>query len=750
MSRTPPPISPPRGSIDATDTLHTDALRQSRLYETHIQRVSSSGATPTTATIKQSLLNEMQGQTALAHTLLSRQPQKPLLSHLLTQYIQASMSDYFESTPDQKRTLPTVPTMYFVLDYLHAIWSSTTPSRTVTQSVNVSDVESAVHSLKSLLDSTAVYSCIASTGNDDDAPPSIAIGNHIPLFAIWVTGCGYSDAALNERYLRLLLEPHDSELKRVYHRTSRDIAAAVRRISELQGHEFVKDVARSFRVRGILAPGDPGYNLGIFRKALRCEVAARGMGNLSRHSKLPPTLLRDLSYEPGENGKFFADGCFRGTPLGVMPSRFKPCVMLGNECFVTHESLLADGLYRSIQRALRRRSPQYEKEWERRQTHLSETVFREVFLSREHGPKAYHSVWYQEDSTSDNWIEMDLVIIYDTVLIVVEAKSGIKRMRSPALDIRPQLKGLDGLVHKAYRQCSRFLSYLQSMPTAPLFRRIHGSYHKIGEIRLSNFRAVLPIGLTIEQLGPLATNHRHFLDSSPLLCEHPFLSLSIKDLLLIKRFLSSDGELIHYLRTRQNTPCCRQTFVPDELTCLGGYIRRNAIHIDNSNGLNSTSYEVWEADAAKIKEALWRDAIQTGVLPRQEFPLDLRRILRLLDRQRPRYWLELDNEIRNLSEEDRLRFSHALECWRLSSPRRQLVWCLRTSNGLLLAWAYEFGHGPSPYRVRRDAETACRKVGSKFAYALLLCYSVSGRLRRVNCRILKVPWEVGGSIGTPQ
>ena len=49
-----------------------------------------------------------------------------------------------------------------------------------------------------------------------------------------------------------------------------------------------------------------------------------GVANVSRHTKLPPTLLADLAYQRGEETEFFSAGDFAGTPYRTLPARKKP------------------------------------------------------------------------------------------------------------------------------------------------------------------------------------------------------------------------------------------------------------------------------------------------------------------------------------------------------------------------------------------------------------------------------------------
>src|SRR6201988_2168970 len=97
-----------------------------------------------------------------------------------------------------------------------------------------------------------------------------------------------------------------------------------------------------------------------------------GTCNLSRHTDLTPALLEDLSYSPGGNADFFAEGRLKGTPLRTLPGRVRPGIRLGQEYFVTDGQFARDSAYRAIQRGLLTRLPHYREEWNRRQKTLIE------------------------------------------------------------------------------------------------------------------------------------------------------------------------------------------------------------------------------------------------------------------------------------------------------------------------------------------------------------------------------------------
>ena len=125
----------------------------------------------------------------------------------------------------------------------------------------------------------------------------------------------------------------------------------------------------------------------------------------------------------------------------------------------------------------------------------------EVFAAQLKGASIYRSVEYQEPETG-NWAETDLLVAMEDVLVVVEAKAGGMAMDSPAADFDRHMASVDRLILKAYGQCERFLDYLASADSVPIYEQRSGGRVKVAELGLGAFRAVLPIGLTVESLSP--------------------------------------------------------------------------------------------------------------------------------------------------------------------------------------------------------------------------------------------------------
>src|SRR3546814_5156891 len=76
-------------------------------------------------------------------------------------------------------------------------------------------------------------------------------------------------------------------------------------------------------------------------------------------------------------------------------------------------------------------------------------------------------------------------------LLVVEAKAGTMPMHSPATNFKAHERAIQDLVVKAYRQCRRFIEYLDSAAEVPIYRLADGVYTEIGRLKRADYRSIL-------------------------------------------------------------------------------------------------------------------------------------------------------------------------------------------------------------------------------------------------------------------
>ncbi|WP_257291236.1 SEC-C metal-binding domain-containing protein, partial [Endozoicomonas sp. ONNA1] len=385
-----------------------------------------------------------------------------------------------------------------------------------------------------------------------------------------------------------------------------------------------------------------------------------GIGNVSRHTNLPSTLLADLAYKQGEDTDFFAKGDFSGTPFRTLPARKKPLIQIDSDYYAIDPCFIRDAGYRALLFNLLQRKPDYNKTFKERQKEMSEGAFPDILKEQLPGAKIYQEVYYK-DPTTRQWSENDTLVIIDDVLFLVEAKAGAAAtIASPELDFKRHSQAVKDLILKAYKQCERFFNYLASSEEVQLYNRVNGKYVECGRVRRSDYRVMVPIGLTVESFSPFSTICKELPQINPLLDEHAFISMSIDDLFVLKRFLPTSGAFTHYMEVRQAVAGIKGAHLFDEFEHLGAYILKNRFDQDiaEQKRKEKNSLVVWSDMSDAIDQSFEGEEWEKNPKPVQGFPDEVLRLLTALDTTQAPGWLTAESIIRNFGGEARENFAH--------------------------------------------------------------------------------------------
>ena len=249
------------------------------------------------------------------------------------------------------------------------------------------------------------------------------------------------------------------------------------------------------------------------------------------------------------------------------------------------------------------------------------------------------------------------------VLYLVEAKAGAAAtIASPELDFKRHSQSVKDLIIKAYKQCQRFFEYLKSADEVPLFNLINGKYEEVGKLRHSDYRVMIPIGLTVESFSPFSSFSKNLPQVRPLLGQYSFVSISIDDLFVLRRLLPTPGVFAHYMEVRQAIAGIKQGLLYDEFDHLGAYLTKNRFDqeiIDQSKDENS-GLVVCNGMSDVVDSAFENEQWETSPKPTQEFPKVVLKVLSALDISRESGWLPVDSLIRDFGEEARNNFAKYL------------------------------------------------------------------------------------------
>ena len=704
--------------------------------------------------IADDLRKDMERQSLQVRDLILEQPPLQLLGYLWAQ-IYLGFATHHDINEDGVPIDELIQDFQFALEYLHAVWSCHAQLADEKMELNVVRANELLVVLDALKGTTMNY-CLVSADRRIGPKGSRQLADtEFSAKSSWVLIRGNRYQVLEEEFFGYILKPHADALLTAYGLDYQSIAAEIQVIvlTIRGGMSDAFDKIQKGMEQAELLMEESGIELAAATAKLRehdnhfatqmsdamHDLFFGGICNLSRHTNLPLPLLEDLSFLPGENSEFFADGDFKGTPMRTLPARIKPGIKLGDDYYVADGQFIRDSTYRAIQRGLLYRLPSYRGEWNRRQTILIEQSFPAIFC-RQFAEATIFSEVYYRNPTTGQWVETDLVIMIDDVLIVVEAKAGVMAMHSPATNFERHERAIRALIIKAYEQCKRFTEYLSSAPEVPLYNRVEGEFVKIGCLQQRELRVILPIGLTVESFTPFSAMSKDLAEIQPLLGKHPFVSMSVDDLFILNRFLSTTGELLHYLEVRQQAAGIPNAVLFDEIDHLGAYIKNNRFDMDMKDHLNDVDVSIWGSFSEVVDKHFKGDTWKTATAPHQEYPRELMVVLRALDEYRPTGWLEADSHIRNLNGDSRNNFASLitkLKATLSKHPKQRFL--IGNEKNVIQVYVCRRGSEPKSKEMRFNGEVGCLATKAARIVVLLLSYDRRGKISKFKCTTFASP-----------
>ncbi|MBJ9939652.1 SEC-C domain-containing protein [Burkholderia multivorans] len=707
-----------------------------------------------------SLLKDMEATAARMRELIVAMPPHDLLGYIYAQRMIKAMADQSDTQDQYEADGPDdlINENQFLLEYVHAVLASdVAPADLAFDEAKCAEL----YELGRKLRQQALFFAMATSADTKDGvfgPDTADIEFHAK--STWVTLRGNRYQVLEGEFYRYVLTPHNDVLKEVYGVEAADIAEGFQAMANAtrSGHaDAITVMMKQFEAAQAFAatqdqPLEDVMQAWVAANAEQSKEAGRamddmfrgGIANVSRHTKLPPTLLADLAYQRGEETEFFAAGDFAGTPYRTLPARKKPLIQLGSDYYAVDPCLARDAGYRALLYNLLQRRPDYKKTFEGRQKTMSEAAFADILAAQLPDATVFQEVYYK-DPSSKQWSENDTLILIDDVLFLVEAKAGAAAtIASPALDFGRHAQSVQDLVLKAYKQCERFFNYLNSADEVPLYHLVDGKYEECGRVRRADYRVMVPIGLTVESFSPISTYCKELPQVEPLLGRHAFISLSIDDLFVLKRFLPTPGEFAHYMEVRQAVAGMRRAHLFDEFDHLGAYLKKNRFDEDIADQLKDGKLNmvIWNGMSEIVDKSFEGEDWESRPLPTQDFPKEVLKLLGALDRTRARGWLSAESHIRDLGEEGRSNLSKMLFDLRQTlnqHPARYFVLC--GDGGPLFVWLQQYNHQADWGKVNDKASAAAVSVKASNVVGIVAEASADGTYYRAQSFVVNIPTE---------
>lgn len=278
----------------------------------------------------------------------------------------------------------------------------------------------------------------------------------------------------------------------------------------------------------------------------------------------------------------------------------------------------------------------------------------------------------------------------------------------------------------------------------PLYRLVDGKYEEFGRVRRSDYRVMVPIGLTVESFSPFSAYCKKLPQVERLLGKHAFVSLSIDDLFVLKRFLSTPGSFAHYMEVRQAVAGIRQAHLFDEIDHLGAYLKRNRFDQDITDQLKGgqVNMVMWDDMSKSIDRSFESENWETRPLSTQEFPYEVLKLLEALGDKRARGWLSADSHIRDLGEEGRKNLARMLSDLRRTLNQHPARYFLLSGDGEpLFVWLQNHEHDIERQKVNDKASAAALAVKASNLIGIVAEVSPNGTYHRAQSFAVYIPAE---------
>ncbi|MCY4614558.1 MAG: SEC-C metal-binding domain-containing protein [Nitrospira sp.] len=227
-----------------------------------------------------------------------------------------------------------------------------------------------------------------------------------------------------------------------------------------------------------------------------------------------------------------------------------------------------------MQRVILRLKPDYQETWNTIQRSQSEDLPFKYLKRLLPGAKVLKNVYYRgkTDSGATEWCEADGLLIYDAHLFVIEARGGAFTYTPPSSDFPAYIISLKNLVLKPAMQGRRFLDYLKTAESVPLFDSNHS---QIDKLRKSDFRHITICPVTLDPFTELAAQIQHLRKIGVDVGASPVWAISLDDLRVYADIFENPLVFLHYIEQRMQAFDSDVIQCNDELDHLGLYLDHN-------------------------------------------------------------------------------------------------------------------------------------------------------------------------------
>lgn len=346
----------------------------------------------------------------------------------------------------------------------------------------------------------------------------------------------------------------------------------------------------------------------------------------------PDYLLDQLSWEPGQEKEFFADGKYRGWPLRIEPIKLRPFLKVDSKYYCFEVFSLFDNIYRITEKMIRRLDTNYANNWNSIQKEISENLPVQILKDILPGSKVYNNVYYKSilSGGKNEWAETDSLLIFDDHLLVIEIKAGAFTYTSPATDFPAYISSIKNLLQKPADQSTRFIDYLMGSETVKIYDANHDF---LCELSKNSFREITACCFTLDNFTTLASRAENLKGIGISKNKYPIWSVSIDDLRVYRDLFKSPYVFLHFLEERKRAYNSEIINTTDELDHIGLYFEYNryvtqASEMMSNNKMSTIGWDGYRKDIDIYYSKLFSDE-KNIVIPSQEYGPILGNIIKL-------------------------------------------------------------------------------------------------------------------------
>lgn len=580
------------------------------------------------------------------------------------------------------------------------------------------------------------------------------------LVDLWYTMWGLRFPSHLNQYLEDLLLPHSAVFEELFGLAAADLirglvridvalrfgrAVTIRDLDELGLIPEAESLVRLPQVDHIPASSAPDW---VDRAArflgwpsneedVHARVFEYGLFDVSRNSQLPDKLLRELSWEPGEDDEFFSPGELAGSPLRMWPIMKRPFLSIDGTYYCFDATALSDHIYRNLYHIVRRIRPDLANAWRETQAKQMEHLAAKYFTRLLPGATVYRNAHYSGHGLTG---EVDVIVIYDDHLIIIETKGGAYAPQPPALDFAAHIDSVKELGSGATNQGARFKKFLETAPSVPIYdsnnRKLRS---KLADISLSLFRHVSVCAITLDPFTELAARLHHLTGMGIALDAPGLWLMSLDDLHVYADAFNNPLIFLHYVEQRIQAAQSMILDLDDELDHLGMYMEHNqysgyAEDLYQERPFELAMFAGYRSHIEHFFNERLRNS-ESGLALQQEMPERLREVLNVIAESPEQGRARVASYLLDRSGETRNSICEFIEKAVLGGPINDSPRTFATNGDgsqiVVACWVSGFAYR-SEMQARIYAQTLVVMNNEEERLVLELTYSPSGVLREVD------------------